>query len=246
MPQLTDSAETAVPGTSHPRGRPADLWAGGRDLGSAGAGTVGHTGATAPRAAGNHEAGRHARQAGGPRIQPPGTDTTGACVHDPAIGPTPAVTIPGLGPSSDSQPSGQAMAKEWPLHSHLELGALPGAVPCARLHARQVLWEWGLSAFSENAELLVSELVTNAIQASLSGERILPVHLCLSCDRSQLLIEVQDTDRHPPAPTGTEQGDDESGRGLHIVDAISTKWGWHTNEYHSGKIVWALIESDEP
>jgi hypothetical protein len=31
----------------------------------------------------------------------------------------------------------------WPLRSGLELGALPSAVPCARLHARQVTWEWG-------------------------------------------------------------------------------------------------------
>jgi len=35
------------------------------------------------------------------------------------------------------------MADEWPLRSYLELGALPSAVPCARLHAKQVLWEWG-------------------------------------------------------------------------------------------------------
>ena|ERR1035438_767306 len=34
-------------------------------------------------------------------------------------------------------------AARWPCQSFLELGALPGAAPCARLHARQVLWEWG-------------------------------------------------------------------------------------------------------
>jgi hypothetical protein len=31
---------------------------------------------------------------------------------------------------------------DWPLQSHLELGAFDTAVPCARLHTRQVLWEW--------------------------------------------------------------------------------------------------------
>ena len=31
-----------------------------------------------------------------------------------------------------------------PLRSYLELGALPTAVPCARLHARHLMWEWGL------------------------------------------------------------------------------------------------------
>ncbi len=34
------------------------------------------------------------------------------------------------------------MAGEWLLQDFIELGALPGAVPCARLHVRQVLWEY--------------------------------------------------------------------------------------------------------
>jgi anti-sigma regulatory factor (Ser/Thr protein kinase) len=141
-----------------------------------------------------------------------------------------------------SPPPGQTMTDEWPLSSHLELGALPGAVACARLHARLVLWEWGLAAFSENAELLVSELMTNATKASTSAERILPVVLWLSSDRSRLLIEVHDTSRYPPAPTGGVEETEESGRGLLIVEAISTKWGWDSQDDNSGKTVWALIE----
>jgi hypothetical protein len=42
---------------------------------------------------------------------------------------------------------------------------MAGAVACARLHVWHVLREWRLSAIPENAELLVSELVTNANQA---------------------------------------------------------------------------------
>ena len=140
-----------------------------------------------------------------------------------------------------SEPPGQATAGEWPLRSHLELGALPGAVACARLHARHVLWEWGLSSFSENAELLVSELVTNAVEASHSAEQIPPVRLWLSSDRSRLLIRVQDTSRYPPSLARADD-DDERGRGLLIVDAISTRWGWDTKDDHSGKTVWALME----
>jgi anti-sigma regulatory factor (Ser/Thr protein kinase) len=141
-----------------------------------------------------------------------------------------------------SQPLVQPVLDEWPLLSHLELGALPGAVACARLHARQVLWEWGLSAIAENAELLVSELVTNATQASPSAGRIQPVGLWLSSDRSRLLILVQDTSRRPPQPTGGAGEDEERGRGLLIVEAISTKWGWDAKNGSSGKVVWALIE----
>ncbi len=40
-------------------------------------------------------------------------------------------------------------AGPWPLRESLELGALPGAVPCARLHARQILWEWALTPLTE-------------------------------------------------------------------------------------------------
>jgi hypothetical protein len=45
------------------------------------------------------------------------------------------------------------MTQRWPLRSSLILGALPGAVPCARLHARQVLWEWGLDSVAKTVEL---------------------------------------------------------------------------------------------
>ncbi len=40
------------------------------------------------------------------------------------------------------------MAYQWPLRDFLEYGALPSAVPSARLHARQIAWEWGLSALA--------------------------------------------------------------------------------------------------
>jgi anti-sigma regulatory factor (Ser/Thr protein kinase) len=60
------------------------------------------------------------------------------------------------------------------------LGALPNAVPCARLHASLVLAEWGLKALAETAELIVSELVTNAVRASAAlPER---QHSCLPYD----------------------------------------------------------------
>jgi hypothetical protein len=53
-----------------------------------------------------------------------------------------------------------SIVSSWPFQSYLELGALPSAVPCARLHARQVLYEWRLADLAD-AELVVSELVTN-------------------------------------------------------------------------------------
>ena len=58
----------------------------------------------------------------------------------------------------------------WPLRSYLELGALPTAVPCARLHARQLVWEWGLNGLAASTELLVSELVINAVKATAGND----------------------------------------------------------------------------
>jgi hypothetical protein len=56
-------------------------------------------------------------------------------------GPQHAATGPE--PSSGVGPAFRLGEPEPPLRSYLELSALPTAVPCARLHARNVLWEWG-------------------------------------------------------------------------------------------------------
>jgi hypothetical protein len=97
------------------------------------------------------------------------------------------------------QYQGTGMDSEWPLQDFIELGALPGAVPCARLHARQLMWEWGLTRLSESVELLVSELVTNAMNASRAMERITPVRLWLLTDKTRVLILVWDASPQAPA-----------------------------------------------
>jgi anti-sigma regulatory factor (Ser/Thr protein kinase) len=86
-------------------------------------------------------------------------------------------------------------AARWPYQSHLELGAISSAVPSARLHARLVLREWGLSADkAEAAELVVSELVTNALEHGLAG---IPatVRIWLSSDGGSVVINVWDASR---------------------------------------------------
>src|SRR6266851_4336851 len=44
----------------------------------------------------------------------------------------------------------QGTSGSWQLRTLLGLAALPSAVPCARLHVRQVLWEWGTSTFCDH------------------------------------------------------------------------------------------------
>jgi anti-sigma regulatory factor (Ser/Thr protein kinase) len=132
------------------------------------------------------------------------------------------------------------MNSQWPLQDFLELGALAGAVPCARLHARQVLWEWGLRSLGENAELLVTELVTNAVKASRAMTQAFPVRLWLASDSAQVLILVSDASPQPPVRIDTSD-EAENGRGLMLVEAISEQWGWYFREDKHGKVVWATV-----
>src|ERR1700733_7594792 len=89
-------------------------------------------------------------------------------------------------------------ATPWPPRSHLELAALPTAPACARGHARIMLLEWGLASLSEATELVVSELTTNAVQASrtsVPGEDnvVVPVvHLWLASEYTSVSVNVWD------------------------------------------------------
>jgi anti-sigma regulatory factor (Ser/Thr protein kinase) len=137
----------------------------------------------------------------------------------------------------------QALAEDipaWLRQTHLELAAFPSAVPCARGHVRAVATEWGLAHFADTAELLASEMVTNAVQASdrpkIADTPV--VRIAVIADREALLIRVWDGSDSMPVRQQTGPGDD-SGRGLTIIDALSTDWG--ACREADGKIVWALI-----
>jgi anti-sigma regulatory factor (Ser/Thr protein kinase) len=136
----------------------------------------------------------------------------------------------------------------WPFSSHLQLGALPGAAPCARLHTVSVLHEWGLRDLADDTALIVSELVTNAgrTSANLTHSRYEgrwrpgtpPVRLRLSADAEQVLIQVWDGDPQLPQLQDADLMA-ESGRGLLLVASLSTQWGAYPLDGSSGKVVWA-------
>ena len=152
--------------------------------------------------------------------------------------PSSAVRIPPFTASRDN-----SWARRWPLQSFLELGAFPGAVPCARLHARQMLWEWSLTGLSDIAELLISELVTNAVQISRADGQTAPVRLWVLAGRTRVLILVWDSSPLPPVRMSTGE-DDENGRGLLLVETLSIRWDWYfPPQQNGGKVVWALLET---
>lgn len=128
----------------------------------------------------------------------------------------------------------------WLLQTHLELAAYPTAPACARGHARSVALEWGLGGLADTAELLASEPVSNALQASqrLRTQEIPVIRLWLAGDRTSLVIYVGDDSHERPTRQEPDPGD-ESGRGLMIVDALGASWGSY--ETDDGKIVWVQI-----
>jgi len=130
---------------------------------------------------------------------------------------------------------GHQDAADWPHQSYLELDALNSAVPCARLHTRLILREWGLDAGA--GELIVSELVTNAQEHGLAGMSA-TIKIWLRSDGSELVICVWDGSSLCPARKDAGP-DSESGRGLMIVEALSTEWGCACGA--EGKAVWALV-----
>ncbi len=141
---------------------------------------------------------------------------------------------------------GGDMTIQWPLRNSLQLCALPTAAPCARLHAKHLLWEWGLEAITDTAELLVSELVTNGVKAAQATEQKPPVWLRLSTNSIQLVIEVWDGNTKPPNPRELEDGvpalEDEGGRGLFLVAILSDHWNWYLTQEPIGKVVWCQLD----
>lgn len=159
-------------------------------------------------------------------------------------------TVP-LGPTAVIDP--RSAATSWPASSSLSLGALRTAPPCGRLHARAVLAEWGLRDLAEAAELIVSELVTNAVRALTGadgwpryGEAGLPVVILrLTTDAARVLIEVWDD--IPAGPVAEQAGpEDESGRGLMLIEAVCDRWWWEVVPGWTGKVVSAELRVPVP
>jgi anti-sigma regulatory factor (Ser/Thr protein kinase) len=136
--------------------------------------------------------------------------------------------------------------RNWPLDSVTPLmAALPTVPAMARAFVRSTLCEWHLKSLSEGAELVASELTSNAVAASTddSGRpayvngRMPCVRVALLSDGTRFVLEVWD--QAPGTPVLREvAGYEENGRGLVLVDAIADKWGW-CPATGPGKVVWA-------
>jgi anti-sigma regulatory factor (Ser/Thr protein kinase) len=108
----------------------------------------------------------------------------------------------------------------------------PASVARARALVSRQLATWGLDELEFTAELVVSELVTNAVRYGRP-----PVRLRLIHDRA-VLCEVTDAGSTTPHLRRARTFD-EGGRGLFLVAQLAEHWG--TRHARQGKTVWAEL-----
>jgi Histidine kinase-like ATPase domain len=123
------------------------------------------------------------------------------------------------------------------------LGTDVGSVRAARDFTVATLRRWGTAERSQDIEIVVSELLTNALRHALPGpgEILSPwgIRLGLLNPGPFVLCAVADPSRAAPVPQ-MRSSLAETGRGLHIICALSDQWGYITPG-EGGKVVWALF-----
>ena len=113
----------------------------------------------------------------------------------------------------------------------ISLGAGPAAAAAARAEVRAAVFAWDLQVDAAVAELLTSELVTNAIRHE-PGKTIV---LDIGCACGELRVDVHDTSHALPALVNAP-ADAETGRGLMLVATLSDDWGCYRTR--AGKAVY--------
>ena len=109
----------------------------------------------------------------------------------------------------------------------------PQSARAARRFVAATVEQWGYPQEAYTASLLVSELVTNAVRHARA-----PLGLRLHLTEHEIVTEITDDSSRLPRPHRADP-DDESGRGLALVDALADDWGTRLTE--AGKAVWFTL-----
>ena len=120
------------------------------------------------------------------------------------------------------------------LDRHVLLAAGPAAPAAARGEVQAALCAWEVPVDLSIALLLTSELVTNAVTHA-AGETIL---VTCTLGWGHVRVEVHDTSCAPPVLVETP-ADAETGRGLMLIDSLSSYWGYHWTS--TGKAVYFTL-----
>lgn len=111
----------------------------------------------------------------------------------------------------------------------------PSSASAARRLVQRTCDEWGLHGLCDDISLIVTELVANAIRHAGTD-----IEITLLLRREGVRLEVHDGSTRPLRPRAALSSD-EGGRGLLLVDALSTRYGVEGEP--DGKRVWVELQS---
>lgn len=119
------------------------------------------------------------------------------------------------------------------------------SVPRSRAALHAVLGGWGVDQdVVESAQLVLSELVTNALRVPVPSDRQVSVRIARALEDGLLRLEVSDAGSGRPEVRAP--GDDETGgRGLLLVEALAHRWGVDERAGGIGKTVWAELKAPD-
>jgi anti-sigma regulatory factor (Ser/Thr protein kinase) len=123
--------------------------------------------------------------------------------------------------------------------ARVQLPALASSVPAARHVISRLLTAWAYRRSPEDAQVIVTELVSNVID-HVQGETHLLLELTVSEDR--LRISVADGSSVRPV-VHELNGDQPRGLGMFLVATLSSRWG--VEDYQGGKRVWVELDADD-
>jgi anti-sigma regulatory factor (Ser/Thr protein kinase) len=139
----------------------------------------------------------------------------------------------GSGAQAQEQPSGPRWVMQWEARPPVP------DVPLTRSRLSVVLGDWDLDGESrEDVLLVVTELLSNAVDHGRG-----PVRLAVEFRGDAVRVEVHDTAPEPPRPLPPDP-QRPRGRGLHLIEALSSRWGWADDP--DGKTVWAEVPNARP
>jgi len=116
------------------------------------------------------------------------------------------------------------------------LPSTPYSVQMARFYIRAALTYHDLGDYADDAEMVTSEIMTNAVEHA--GAQTIGLELTRLEGSTAVAIVITDPSPLPPVKRDLE-GDVEHGRGLHIVATLCARWGWRPQG--AGKAVFAIL-----